>query len=436
MTTEQDRLRLRRVSAGTLIGTAFEWYGYNVYGLMAALVFNQVFFPSFDPLVGTLLAFLSFGAGFLARPLGAIIFGHLGDKIGRRKALLWALILMGLSSALIGLIPPYAMIGAMAPLILVTLRLLEGLSLGGEWAGAVTLAVEHAPEDKKTFYGSIPQLGAPIGNIIAPAMVAIVTLLPQEQFVSWGWRIPFWFSFIFLGIAVYIRQKVEESPEYEKVVKEKRVVKLPLADVIKNNWRRVLLGAAAAIIASAPPYLMSTYIINYGTDSLGIGASTMLMASMLGAMVFGVFVIIGGRLGDRFAAWKLVAFGNIVLVVLAAPLMLMVNTGTVSGVVIAIVVGYGLIGLPYGALATTLTQLFPGRSRYSGMGITYNLAGAIGGFAPALATTLSGQFDNAVLILGILLAVASTISALGAFMAGKAAKNDAQSKNSNVYETV
>lgn len=427
MTTFDDRRRLRRVSAGTLVGTAFEWYGYNVYGLMAALVFNKLFFPSFDPVVGTLLAFLSFGVGFLARPIGAVLFGHLGDRVGRRTALLWALILMGFASASIGLIPSYAVIGIWAPIILVTLRVLEGISLGGEWAGAVTLAVEHAPDGKKGVYGSVPQLGAPIGNIVAPAMVALVTLLPDEQFMSWGWRIPFLFSFLFLGVAVYIRLRMEESPEFVKVVKERRVVKVPLFDALKTNWRRVLLGIGAALVASAPPYLLSTYIINYGTTSIGIGRLAMLVASLLGAVVFGVFVVIAGRLGDRYAPWKIVAYGNVALGAMAFPVMALLHAGSTLSVMLAVIVGYGLIGLPYGALATTLVQLFTDRSRYTSLGVTYNLAGAVGGFAPALAVTLSARLGNDITVLGTLLVVAAAISTIGGFLAGRAAANDRQS---------
>lgn len=420
-----DTAQLRRVSAGSLIGTAIEWYDYFVYGLIAALVFNELFFPTFDPTVGTIVAFLSFAIGFLARPLGSIIFGHLGDKIGRRNTLIATVLVMGISSGGIGLLPTYDTIGVWAPILLVVLRIVEGLSVGGEWGGAVLMVVEHAPPEKRAFYGAMPQYGSPVGNLGSSGVVALVTLLPHEQFVAWGWRIPFLVSFVLMAVAIYIRVRVDETPEFKKIIKQDRTVKVPLVHVLRTNWRRVLIGVCASLVGSAPFYLLTTFIVNFGTETLQLAAGILLTGTMLGAVLEGVAIFFGGQLGDRFTPWKAVAGTALISVVLAFPLMALVGTASPPLVVIGIGVGIGLLGLPYGALGSMMTNMFSGQSRYTAVAVSYNVAGAIGGFAPSIALASVAVFGGTIWATAVLLALSMLITAAGGLLAGRSAYNDA-----------
>ncbi|GAB3559381.1 MFS transporter [Spelaeicoccus albus] len=419
-----DTKQLRRVSAGSLIGTAIEWYDYFVYGLLAALVLGKLFFPSSDPAVSTIAAFLSFAIGFAARPVGSIIFGHLGDRIGRRNTLITTVLVMGISSGAIGLLPTYQTIGVWAPILLVTMRIVEGLSVGGEWGGAVLMAVEHAPAKKRAFYGAMPQYGSPVGNLGSSGIVALVTLLPRDQFEAWGWRIPFLISFVLMGIALYIRYRVDETPEFKKLLATGREVKVPLFDVIRTSWRRLLVGVCASLVGSAPFYLLTTFIVSYGTNSLHLAADIMLTGTMLGAVLEGIAIFIGGQLGDKFTPWAAVAFTGLLSVVLAFPLMLMVGTGSPVLVIIAVGVGIGLLGLPYGALGSMMAQMFSDRSRYTAVALSYNVSGAIGGFAPSVALAAVSAFGGTLWATATLLAFSMLVTAVGGFMAGRAAGND------------
>lgn len=421
-----DTRQLRRVSAASLIGTAIEWYDYFVYGLLAALVLGKLFFPSSDPAVSTISAFLSFAIGFAARPIGSIIFGHLGDKIGRRNTLITTVLVMGISSGAIGLLPTYQTIGVWAPILLVTMRVVEGLSVGGEWGGAVLMAVEHAPARKRAFYGAMPQYGSPVGNLASSGIVALVTLLPHDQFEAWGWRIPFLVSFVLMGIALYIRYRVDETPEFKKLVAEDREVKVPLFDVVRTSWRRLLVGVCASLVGSAPFYLLTTFIVSYGTNTLNLSADIMLSGTMLGAVLEGIAIFIGGQLGDKFTPWAAVGFTGLLSVVLAFPLMLMVGTGSPILVIIAVGVGIGLLGLPYGALGSMMAQMFSDRSRYTAVALSYNVSGAIGGFAPSVALAAVTAFGGTLWATATLLAFSMLVTAFGGFMAGRAVRNDSR----------
>lgn len=422
---EVSTAQLRRVSAGSLIGTAIEWYDYFVYGLIAALIFNELFFPTFDPTVGTIVAFLSFAIGFLARPLGSIIFGHLGDKIGRRNTLIVTVLVMGVSSGCIGLLPTYEAIGVWAPILLVVLRIIEGLSVGGEWGGAVLMVVEHAPAEKRAFYGAMPQYGSPIGNLGSSGVVALVTLLPHEQFVAWGWRIPFLLSFVYMGIALYIRYRVDETPEFQRILKEDRTVKVPLVHVLRTNWRRLLIGVCASLVGSAPFYLLTTFIVNFGTETLHLAAGILLTGTMLGAVLEAIAIFFGGQLGDRLSPWKAVGVTALASVVLAFPLMALVGTASPPLVIVGIGIGIGLLGLPYGALGSMMANMFPSRSRYTAVAVSYNISGAIGGFAPSIALASVAVFNGTVWATATLLALSMLITAVGGLLAGRATRNDA-----------
>jgi MFS family permease len=421
-----DTKLLRRVSAGALIGTAVEWYDYFIYGLLAALVFNELFFPSLDPVVGTVVSLLTFAVGFVVRPIGSIIFGHLGDRYGRRNMLVATVTIMGLSSGAIGLLPTYHMIGIWAPLLLLLCRIIEGLSVGGEWGGAVLLAVEYAPPKKRAFYGAMPQYGSPVGNIgssVALAL-ALVLFLPHDQFIAWGWRLPFLLSFILMGIALYIRNKIDETPEFKQLIEQDKEVRFPLMNVVRDSWRRMLIAICASFVGSAPFYLLTTFIVKYGTSSLDLPTNIMLTGTTLGAVLEGVGIFVGGYLGDRYTHWKVVAAAGLLSVLTAFPLMTLVATGQPAFVIIGIAIGIGLLGLSYGPLGPMVSNMFGTDSRYSAVAVSYNLSGAIGGFMPSIALAATSTFASTHWIIGALLALSMLVVAIGGLLGGVAARKD------------
>lgn len=429
-----DTARLRRVAWTSFMGTAMEWYDYFIYGLFAALVFDELFFPSFDPAVGTVLSLLTFGIGFIARPVGAILFGHLGDRIGRKKTLIVTLLVIGLSTGIIGLLPTFDAIGFAAPILLTTLRFIQGLSLGGEWSGAVLLAVEHAPAKQRAFYGAMPQYGSPAGTLLSSGIVALITLLPEEQLMSWGWRIPFLLSFVFLAVALYMRLRVEESPVYTDVVQVQRaqqsqesaVQKLPLVEVFRHAGGRVLIVIIMVLFASGGFFLMTTYAVNFGTGELGMVAWKLLIATMLGAVLEAIGIYVGAKLGDRYGAWKTVAIGGAVALVLVVPIAVMLGSGVEVLVIAAVALGIGMLGVPYGPLGTVLAELFSARYRYSGVAVSYNIGGLIGGFVPSIAAALALQVGSAVLVIPILLGIIMALCTVGAFIAGRVLSNQSE----------
>lgn len=414
--------QLRRVAFSSLIGTAMEWYDYFLYGLFAALVFNELFFPTFDPLAGTMLAFLSFGIGFIARPIGAVLFGHLGDRIGRKKTLIITILVIGLSTGLIGLLPTYAVIGAAAPILLATLRFIQGLSLGGEWGGAVLMAVEHAPVKQRAFYGAMPQYGSPVGTVTSSGVIALVTLLPDEQFMAWGWRLPFLVSFLLLGIALYLRLRVEETPVFRQASKTDTAKRIPLVELFRHSGSRVLIVIVMSLFASGGFFLMTVYAVNYGENVLNIAASTLLLATMIGAILEAGGIYLGGNLADRFHPWKVVAWSGVASFVLTFVIVWLLASGNPILAVCGIALGIGMLGVPYGPLGTLLSQLFDTHYRYSGVAVSYNISGMVGGFVPSMALALAAGLNGSVWALGILLAVIMLMAAAGAFFAGSALK--------------
>ncbi|GEK80182.1 MFS transporter [Agrococcus baldri] len=416
--------RLRRVATTSFMGTAMEWYDYFIYGLLAALVFDELFFPSFDPAVGTVLALLSFGIGFIARPVGAILFGHLGDRIGRKKTLIITLLVIGLSTGIIGLLPTFDAIGFAAPIILTTLRFIQGLSLGGEWSGAVLLAVEHAPAKQRAFYGAMPQYGSPVGTLVSSAVVALVTLLPEDQLLAWGWRIPFLLSFVFLAVALYMRLRVEESPVFTDVVQVQQAqqetkAKLPLIEVFRHAGGRVLIVIATVLFASGGFFLMTTYAVSFGTGELGMEPWKLLTATMIGAVLEAIGIYVGAKLGDRWGAWKTVAFGGILALVLVVPIALMLGSGVEVLVIAAVALGIGMLGIPYGPLGTMLSELFSARYRYSGVAVSYNIGGLIGGFVPSIAGAFALAVGSAVVVIPVLLGIIMALCVVGGLIAGR-----------------
>ncbi|WP_082911536.1 MFS transporter [Enteractinococcus helveticum] len=388
----------RRVLGASLLGTAVEWYDFFIYGSAAALIFGPQFFPTEDPLAGTLAAFATFAVGFIARPLGGVIMGHYGDRIGRKSMLMFSMMLMGIATVGIGLLPNYAAIGVWAPILLVLLRLLQGVGVGGEWGGAVLMAVEYSPSNKRALYGAFPQMGLPIG-IIASNMVFIVVtnIMAPEMFQAWGWRIPFLFSAVLVGIALWIRLRVEDSPAFKKVQSKDEVAKAPLVDLLKNHLGTVLLAGTICIASPALGYLYSVWMLshreNLGTD--GISQNLMLALIIWGAVCHLITVALGAVLADKFTQKRIFLWGAGLLAVFAFPFFWLVDTGAWYNIAIAFALMLLAQSLMAGPQAALVAELFPAEVRYSGASVAYQIGSILGGgFMPLIATSLYAAFND------------------------------------------
>ncbi|ARN22219.1 MFS transporter [Piscinibacter gummiphilus] len=386
------RSRRHYITAGlaSMMGTTIEWYDFFLYGTAAALIFNKIFFPAFDPLTGTLAAFATYSVGFFARPLGGIVFGHFGDRVGRKSMLLITLFLMGIPTILIGLIPSYDSIGYWAAVLLVVLRFAQGVAVGGEWGGAVLMAVEHAPEGKKGFFGSLPQAGVAPGLILSSLAMGAVAALPEQDMLTWGWRIPFLASVVLLLVGWFIRAKVAESPDFERMQHKGDKVEMPAMVVLRRYPREVLVVVGARLAEVSWFYTVVTFAMAYTTGTLGIARTVMLDATVWGALVALFTMPLFGMLGDRIGfKWVFMA-GSIGIVAFAPSFFAMLQTmnpGTI-GLALAVAVGVVYAAL-YGPEGGLFSAQFPPEVRYSGISIAVQVSGAIGGgLAPIVATSL------------------------------------------------
>jgi MFS family permease len=406
----------RKVAFAAFVGTALEWYDFFLYGTAASLVFNRLFFTSGDPVVATLGAFASFAVGFAARPLGAVIFGHLGDRIGRRHCLIVTVGMIGMVTGLIGLLPTYLSIGLIAPALLTLLRLLQGVAVGGEWGGAVTLAVEHAPKQRRGRYAVMPQIGSPIGTLLSSGAFLAVSTLPGPSFDSWGWRLPFLAAFPLLYIALWLRRRVEESPLFERLLAEEEVASSPVRDVLTRTFPQLLVGAGAAFLGIGGFYLATTFVIAYGTAALGISRSLLLTATLVAAVAEIVVLVVGGRLADRFGSARITLAGALVSAVVAFPMFWLIDTRSAVLVVVGVTLGVACLSIPYAVSGPLLADLFPAQLRYSGLALSSNVAGVVSGFVPLAATALltvsEGRSWSAALLLIVIALVTALCGAL------------------------
>jgi MHS family shikimate/dehydroshikimate transporter-like MFS transporter len=400
---------LRRVAAASLIGSAIEWYDFFLYGTAAALVFSKLFFPSVNPLTGTLLAFATFGVGFFARPLGAVIFGHLGDKVGRKATLITTLLIMGLATALIGVVPSYATIGVWAPIILVALRVAQGFAVGGEWGGAALMAVEHAPEGRRGFYGSWPQLGVPLGLLLSTAAFTLVSQLPEDQFMAWGWRLPFLASLALVIVGLFIRLKVTESPAFAHARETGVQVRQPIVEVLRRYPRQVLLSAGVRFIDNILYYVFATFALTYMTVQLHVPRGVALTGVLLASAVELVTMPFFGALSDRVGRRPVVVGGAVLAGALAYPFFWLVNTKEPLLIWLATVL---IVGVAHAAvfapLAAFFSELFGTGVRYSGVSIGFQLGALVAGApTPFVATwLLSGSGGEPWTVAGLVVGAA------------------------------
>lgn len=404
----------RKALIASLIGSSIEWYDYFLYGTVAALIFSKLYFPSDDPVVGLMLAYTSFALPFFIRPLGGIIFSHIGDKIGRKKTLVMTLSLMGGATVLIGLLPTYESIGLWAPVLLITLRLIQGLGIGGEWGGALLLATEYAPPKKRGFFGSIPQMGVTIGLLLGTLSISIMTLLPDAQFESWGWRVPFILSALLVFLGLWIRNGLDETPAFKEAKESGNISKVPLVDTFKYHWKEVLVAVGAKVVETAPFYIFGTFIISYATGSLGFERSSALNAVTIATLVTTVMIPYMGKLSDKVGRKPLYIGGSIAMILYAFPYFYLLSLDSVLWLTVATIIGLGIIWAPITAvLGTMFSEIFSTSVRYTGVTVGYQLGAALaGGTAPLIATALLNSYNNSFVPVAIYIIVTALISLL------------------------
>jgi MFS transporter, MHS family, shikimate and dehydroshikimate transport protein len=381
---------IRLVALASLVGTAIEWYDFYLYGTAAALVFNRLYFPTFDPLTGTLASFGTYAAGFVARPIGGIIIGHYGDRIGRKSMLVLTLVIMGVATFGIGLLPTYAQIGPWAPVLLVTLRLAQGFGVGGEWGGAVLMAVEHAPTGARGFYGSWPQMGVPAGLLLSSGAFVALSGLPEDQFLSWGWRIPFLLSILLVAVGLVIRLRILETPAFRRVKETRTELKLPIVDVLRIHRREVLLAIGARFVENGAFYIYSVFLLVYGTQKVGLDRQSLLTGILIAALCLLAAIPFCGWLSDQLGRRPVYLFGACFTALFAYPLFILVDTGSVPLVWLALVIALVFGHAPmYGPQAAFFSELFGSRVRYSGASLGSQLSSVLaGGLSPFVATAL------------------------------------------------
>ncbi|HRL22916.1 MAG TPA: MFS transporter [Alcaligenes sp.] len=390
--TQAARSRRHYVTAGlaSMMGTTIEWYDFFLYGTAAALIFNQIFFPAFDPITGTLAAFATYSVGFFARPLGGIVFGHFGDRVGRKSMLLITLFMMGIPTILIGLIPSYESIGYWGAVLLVLMRFCQGVAVGGEWGGAVLMAVEHAPEGKKGFFGSLPQAGVAPGLILSSLAMSAVASLPEEDMLSWGWRIPFLASVVLLLVGWFIRLKVAESPDFEHMQNKGDKVKMPAKEVFTLYPRELLLVIGARLAEVTWFYTVVTFALAYATGTLELPRTVLLDATIWGAAVALFAMPLFGLLGDKLGHKWVFIVGSVGILAYAPLFFDLLQTRDTGLITLAMVLALGLVyACLYGPQGSLFSAQFPAEVRYSGISIAVQISGALGGgLAPIVATSL------------------------------------------------
>ena len=404
---------IRLVAIASLIGTTIEWYDFFLYNTAAALVFNKLFFPTFDPFVGTLLAFSTYAVGFAARPIGGIVIGHYGDRVGRKSMLVLTLIMMGLATSCIGLLPTYNTIGVWAPITLVLLRVIQGFGVGGQWGGAVLMTVEHAPAGQRGFYGSWPQIGVPAGLLMSTIVFSIFSKLPPDQFTSWGWRIPFILSIVLVGVGLLIRLKILETPSFTKIKETRSVSRQPVIEVLQKYPKQVLQAAGARCAENGAFYIYSAFMLVYATQHVHISRDIALNGIMIASALEFFFVPFYGWLTDRIGRRPVYMFGAVMTAVLAFPLFWLFDTASTPLIWLALLLVFLCSHAPmYAPQGAFFSELFGTSVRYSGASLGAQLSAAVaGGFSPLIATALLPKYGpNAIALYIILMALITIVA--------------------------
>jgi MFS transporter, MHS family, shikimate and dehydroshikimate transport protein len=430
---------VKKVAAASFIGTSIEWYDFFLYGTAAALVFGELFFPESEPLVGTLLALGTYAVGFAARPLGGVVFGHYGDRIGRKSMLVLSLMIMGVATFLIGVMPTYASIGVVAPILLVVLRFGQGIGVGGEWGGAVLMSVEHAPKGRRGFFGSWPQMGVPAGLLLANAVFWLVQALTSEAaFLAWGWRVPFLASAILVAVGLFIRLRLMESPAFERVKETKTEAPRPIVDVVRKYPREVLTAMGMRVAENGCFYILTVFVLAYGEEELGLSEGTMLTGVIIAAAIGLVTVPLWGALSDRVGRRPLYLAGAVITTLWAFPLFGLIDTQTPVLIWLSIVVGVNLgHDLMYGPQAAYFSELFGTRVRYSGASLGYQLASVFaGGFAPLIATALLAANGGSPTLVALYMMGMGLISVIATLYASETFQKDLHADEEEERELV
>lgn len=427
-----------RVIFASLIGTSIEFYDFYVYATAAVLVFPSVFFASEDPTYALLQSFAVFGVAFVARPVGSVLFGHFGDRVGRKGTLVASLLTMGVATFLIGVLPPSSTPGwaILSPALLVLMRFCQGLGLGGEWSGAALLATENAPEGKRAVWGTFPQLGAPIGFILANSVFLILAeVLDEAQFLAWGWRVPFLASAVLVIVGLWVRLKLIETPAFQKVVEAEAVAKVPVARVFRTSWRQIVSGTFIMLATYVLFYLMTTFTLTYGTTpttdepaGLGYERTDFLVMLIAGVVFFGIFTLVSGPMAERFGRRRHLIATTIGIAVFGALFVPLFSGGTV-GAMALLVLGFSLMGLTFGPMAAVLPELFPANVRYTGSAVAYNLSSILGAaVAPFIAVWLWTQANGSTVLVGVYLSTMAVVT-LVALLVSKETKDVAYTDN-------
>ncbi len=423
-TNDYQEVSVGRVVLASFIGTTIEWYDFFIYGTASALVFGQLFFPKFDAHTGTMFSYATFAIGFFARPIGGIVFGHFGDRLGRKTMLVTTLTMMGVATFLIGVLPTYEAAGIAAPILLVTLRCVQGLGVGGEWGGAVLMAVEHGHRSRRGLYGSWVQAGVPVGLLMATAVFAIFSSLPEEQFLAWGWRVPFLLGIVLLGVGMFIRVRIMESPIFANA-KSKPMPKLPVLEVLRKHPGNVLLAMGARFAENASFYIFSTWVISYATETLDLAKSTVLTGIWLAAGVQFFAIPSFGMLSDGLGRRPVYLGGTLFTMLFAFPFFWLVNTEVNYLVWLAIILA--LIGhsAMYGPQAAFFSELFGTNVRYTGASLGYQVASPLaGGLAPLIAAQLLVVGEDDPSLVAVYLIVTCIITLVAVYFAGETYRSD------------
>jgi metabolite-proton symporter len=415
----------RRAFTASLVGTSLEWYDYFIFASAAALVFNKLFFPSFDPLTGTLLSLATFTAGFVVRPVGAMVFGHFGDRVGRKQALTVSLLIVGAATFLIGVLPTYGSVGVLAPILLVLLRMAQGFGLGGEWGGAVLISMEHGPQKRRGLYATGPQLGVPIGNLLAAGIFALLVLvLSEDQLLAWGWRVPFLLSGILLGVGLYARMALEESPAFLEASRRQEIVKSPVLETVRKHPRPLALAIGARLGTDVAYYIFAVFILVYGTETVGLSRGQVLNGVLIGSAIQLVLLPWLGSLSDRVGRRGIYLVGAIAATAWVFAFFPLMDTKQIGWVYVAAAGGFIAHGIMYAVQSSFIAELFPAQVRYTGTSMGYQMESIIGGgLAPIIAVALLAS-TGGTLAVSLYTAAALVVTAVCVLLARETAGLD------------